>query len=94
MQNRIRLRVDYGDIKTGKSWNEIHGVCGYVGRSTGKFKIPILMYNKISWGGSTILDHCVVKIAFANKQLGGVLYCHPTYFKIESYDITIQAEKW
>jgi hypothetical protein len=78
-KNKIRIVVDYGDIETGKSWNEEFGVCGYVGRSTGKIKIPLLVYNKRSFGGGGILDSCIIKISTsAGKK---VLYQHEKYNK-------------
>jgi len=66
-----RIRVFYGDTKTGKCWNEEHDVIGYVGRSTGRIKIPLLIYDKRSIGGGAMLDHCIIKII--NK------YCKTLY---------------
>lgn len=80
-QNRTRIILDYGDTQTGKSWGEIHDVCGYVGRSTGSQKIPILVFNSRSYGGGAILTHCIVSIkTSAGKR---VLYQHPTYQPFE-----------
>lgn len=59
---RKRIRVYYGDIETGKCWNEEHDIFGYVGRSTGINKIPLLISNKRSFGGGALLDHCIIKI--------------------------------
>lgn len=74
---KIRLVLDFGDVKTGKSWGEVHNIKGYVGRSTGPIKVPILIYNARSLGGDAILDDCIVKIT-ASKG-GAVLYKHPKY---------------
>ncbi len=60
--NKKRIILDYGDTKTGRSWNEIYDITGYIGRSTGKIKIPLLIYNSRSIGGSSILDHCIIGI--------------------------------
>jgi hypothetical protein len=77
MANHIRIRVYYGDAKTGRDWDESYDVTGYVGRSTGKVKVPLLVYNSRSLGGTAILDHCIVKIVrTAGKSL---LYQHPNY---------------
>ena len=70
-----RIRLFYGDTKTGKSWNEENDVVGTVGRSTGSFKIPLLISKRTSSGGPAILDHCIVKII--NK--GSLLYQHPSF---------------
>ena len=69
-----RITVDYGDVKTGESWNECFDVTGYVGRSTGPVKVPLLVHNYRSMGGGSILDHCIISIRFANKKDGGFLY--------------------
>jgi hypothetical protein len=47
-----RIRIVYGDIETGKSWEECHDIEGKVGRSTGSIKIPLLIHNKRSRGGA------------------------------------------
>jgi len=78
-QNRTRLVLDYGDVITGKSWNEVYDVTGYIGRSTGTVKIPILLYNSRSIGGGAILDQCIIKISESKGKK--VLYQHPTYNK-------------
>jgi len=61
-QSSTRIVLDYGDVKTGKSWNEIYNVTGRIGRSTGNIKIPLLIYSKRSMGGMGILDHCIIGI--------------------------------
>jgi hypothetical protein len=75
----MRLTVDFGDTKTGKSWNEKHHVEGYIGKSTGEIKVPLLLFNVRSTGGDALLDNCVIRIAYSNKEKGGVLYRHPNY---------------
>ena len=44
------------------AWNEEHDIFGYVGRSTGENKIPLLVANFRSYGGGALLDHCIIKI--------------------------------
>ena len=75
--NNTRLVVDYGNIETGQSWGERYDICGYIGRSTGIDKIPLLIYNKRSLGGSCLLSHCIVKIMTSKGK--NVLYSHPNY---------------
>ena len=77
--NKTRIVLDYGDINTGKSWGEIHDITGYVGRSTGNVKIPILVYNKRSMGGGAILDSSIVRILTSIGKCE--LYKHPNYSK-------------
>jgi len=78
----VRLKLYYGDPETGVDWGESYDILGYIGRSTGDIKIPILVYNNKCYGGVSILDHCIVKIEHANKRKGGVLYQHENYHRI------------
>lgn len=75
--NRIRLHVSYGDAVTGKDWLEEFDITGYVGRSMGPVKVPLLIANRRSTGGGAMLDHCIVRI---RESAGGrILYQHPAY---------------
>lgn len=68
--NNTRIVVDYGDVKTGKSWGEQYGISGYVGRSNGTIKVPLLVHNSRSHGGGEMLDHCILTVkTSAGKQL-------------------------
>lgn len=53
--SRTRIVVGYG--KDGISWGETFDIRGYVGRSTGVTKIPLLVYNSRSLGGGHLLDN-------------------------------------
>ena len=70
-----RIRIFLGDKETGKDWNEFHDTIGYVGRSTGSSKIPLMIHNTRSTGGGAILDDCIVKITADKKTI----YQHPKY---------------
>ena len=70
-----RIRIFFGDRETGKDWNEFYDNIGYVGRSTGLIKIPLMIHNTRSTGGGAILDHCIVKITVDKKTV----YQHPKY---------------
>jgi len=74
--NRNRVHVSYGDVTTGRDWLE-ESTQGYIGRSTGSVKIPLLVHNARSSGGSALLDHCIVRIRMSAG--GKVLYQHPAY---------------
>lgn len=60
--NGTRIILDYGDIKTKKSWGEVYDISGYIGRSTGLIKIPILLNNSRSHGGGGILDNRILSV--------------------------------
>ena len=57
-----RIRLWYGDRKTGRSWDEEYNVTGRVGRTMGVIKIPILVYNKRCYGGTAILTGSIIRI--------------------------------
>jgi hypothetical protein len=75
---RSRLRLFLGDPETGRDWGE-EDYCsiGYIGRSTGRIKIPLCVYNRKSTGGPALLDDRIVKIM--DVQTKRVLYQHPNY---------------
>ena len=73
-----RVRVHYGDIKTGQCWNEEWDIDGYIGRSTGNIQIPLLVHNRRSLGGPGLLDHCIIRIT-TTQAPRRVLYEHPNY---------------
>lgn len=73
--NRERIRIFYGDAETGRDWCEMYDTIGYVGRSCGEKKIPLLIKQSNSLGGGAILDHCIVKITIDKT----VVYKHPKY---------------
>jgi len=74
--NRTRLHISLGDTETGKDWLEEFETHGYVGRSMGPIKVPLLVANRRSLGGGAILDHAIVRIRTSS---GRVLYQHPKY---------------
>lgn len=76
-KSRKRFRFYLGDSATGRAWGDVEE--GYLGRSMGPVKIPIVLANRRSMGGVGLLDHCVVRIEVANKKDGGVVWQHPMY---------------
>lgn len=78
--NHIRLRVHFGDVLTGCDYMDTYDVTGYIGRSTGSIKIPLLVYNARSMGGGGLLDNCLVKITESKGKR--VLYQHPNYHTV------------
>jgi hypothetical protein len=74
-----RIRIHYGhtgDVdctgkpcERGRDWLEESGTEGYVGRSTGTNKIPLMIHNSRCLGGSALLDHCILRITRAFSPL-------------------------
>jgi len=75
LNSNNRLRLFFGDVETGKDWNEEHDTIGYIRCSTGETPILLLINNKRSSSGGAILTHCIIKIIKGNK----VLYQNPKY---------------
>lgn len=94
---RIRLylgKTNPQEPDEGLDWMESCDVEGYVGRSIGPIKIPLLIPNSRSTGGPGILDHCIVRIRKTGKN-GVVLYEHPKYHRpdLKIQPISIFEEK-
>lgn len=70
-----RVRIFYGDAKTGRDWGEEYDVMGYIGKSTESVKIPLIVNNARSFGGSGVLDGNIVRITVDKKNI----YVHPKY---------------
>jgi len=77
LQDRRRVRVWYGDVLTGRSWDEENDVCGYIGKSGGSVKVPLLIHNSSSFGGGAILTDCIVKIVDTQSKV--VYYQHENF---------------
>lgn len=72
-----RVKLCYGDQKTGENWHEEMDIIGRIGRSTGRIKIPLLLATNRSWGGLAIHTDCILKITETQTKV--VLYQHPLY---------------
>ena len=65
-----KIQLFFGDIKTGKNWNEENDTIGTIGKSNGTVKIPLLIATKRSRGGGAISTDCIIGI----KQGKTILY--------------------
>ena len=59
---RFRIVLEYGDVKTGEVWMDATPNRGFIGRSMGPVKIPLLIRTNRSYGGEATLEHCIVRI--------------------------------
>ena len=75
--NRRHIRIWYGDTTTGRAWNEQYEVTGYVGRTCGDYKEPILLANKNSVGGPSLLFRSIVRVDDIGRHK--TLYQHPKF---------------
>jgi hypothetical protein len=79
-----RIHVHYGSTDPdaadlGTDWGGIYDHEGRVGCSWGPKRIPLLLARRDSVSGGGMLDHCIVRIRYANQADGGDLYRHPNY---------------
>jgi hypothetical protein len=85
LRNRfeIRLRFGYGDTKDGRDWGEQCDTTGYIGRSSGTIKVPLLLSKITSHDGGSLLDHCIVRIESKRRKDHDFteVYRHPKYHK-------------
>ncbi len=82
-----RVRIWYGD-ETGRSWNEESDVTGYISRSTGDIKSPILINNSRSYSGDSLLDDCIIRIDDIKQKR--TLYKHKN-FHVEKMEVEIES---
>jgi len=80
--NKKRVKLFYGDIETGKNWNEENDTFGTIGKSTGIVQIPLLIKTTRSYGGGAILTDCIIGI----KEGKNILY-KADNFKTDLYTI-------
>src|SRR5690606_5877900 len=75
-RSQQRVRLWYGNPETGKAWLEEHDVMGYIGRSTGEQKVPLLVCRSNSTGGYQINTENIVRV---DTTRGVRLYRHPAF---------------
>lgn len=92
--NHRRYRVWYGDIETGRSWNEENDVTGKISSSTGDVALLILVHNARSFGGGALLDSAIIRIDEIDTKT--TLYKHDNFhvdLVLNNADKTIVMEK-
>jgi len=76
-----RLLFCFGDADTGRDWGEENDTTGYIGRSTGDIKIPLLIAKKSDNDGGGFLDNCIVRIEKNSANGYKEIYRHAKYHK-------------
>lgn len=79
-RKEYRLEISLGDQETGLAWGDVNS--GYIGRSTGSVKIPLLVHNRRCFGGGALLDNRIIRIREARGKR--ILYQHPNYHTVET----------
>lgn len=74
-KSKLRIRMSLGNKDTGRDWLESEDVTGWISRSCGPVKAPILLAKRSSTGGPAILDHCIVFLRTPHN----ILWMHPKY---------------
>jgi hypothetical protein len=84
--SNTRIRIHFGDPTTGKLWGDTE--IGYVRNSIGpEVKVPIIVHNTTSIGGSVINTDNIVRIEFANKKDGDVIFeARPLAFEVVNFE--------
>lgn len=77
-----RVRLWYGNISSGRAWGDCEE--GKLGRSGGAVQVPTITTHRKCLGGREVLTHCIVKVEYANKQRGGVLWTHPDFKRADA----------
>ena len=78
-QNRTRLHISLGETASGRDWLEEFETHGYVGRSMGPVKVPLLVANTRSLGGGAILDigyHAIDMVHFLTNAPLQTISCN------------------
>lgn len=92
----LLVRLMLGDPETGKVWLEENDVVGFIGRSTGTQKVPLMVEALLrsptevvnDHGGPQLLDHCILRVI--NCLTGHDLYRHP---KLQVPQLTLEPYK-
>ena len=73
---KTRIRFRYGD-DDGQDWGDSCDMEGYIGRSCGQCKVPLVIFNSRCDGGPAILDDRIIRIETTKGKR--LLYQHPAY---------------
>jgi hypothetical protein len=92
-RQKRRVRVWYGDGKTGESWFEDFETTGYIGRSCGDFKVPLIVSNSRSWGGGALSVGSVIRVDDIKTRK--TLWKVPNYYdKLELFHVKGNKLPW
>ena len=87
-RNKTRVRLFFGDLFTGEDWLEEFYTIGYIGRSSGIYKVPLLLSKENSNSGGAILTNRIVRITIDKQEV----YRNKNY-KMPSFEIKENVEE-
>lgn len=77
LAQRVRCRIWYGNTETGLAWPDEYDVTGYIGRSTGTRRVPLMIHDTTSIGGGALMTAKILRIdVIWSRQ---TLYKHPLF---------------
>ncbi len=81
----------YGDPAIGRDWMDDCDVCGFIGRSGGPVKVPLLLKSRRSTGGPALLEDRILRIIVKG---GGRLrtWTHHNYMKPDLAVVHVPGE--
>lgn len=93
IQSGERVRLFYGDARTGRDYGEEYWIMGRIGRSTGQVRVPLIINNVRSWGGPAILTGSIVRITVDKRNV----YVHPHYqckVEVKGNTVYLNGSEW
>lgn len=72
-----RIRIWYGNVATGRAWNNTFNVAGYLGSTTKRLQEPVIRALKSAAEGQIVNAAQIVRIDMV--ETGETLYRHPKF---------------
>lgn len=73
----LRLRIWYGNVQTGRAWNDTFNVKGYIARTAARYPQPLLVQFKSSIEGEVLSTSKIVRIDIVES--GETVYAHENF---------------
>lgn len=89
-----RVRIWYGNVQTGRAWNDTYNVSGYIGRTADRYPRPAVMGFKSSLEGDVIHTSKIVRIDIV--ETGETVYAHESFHVVafSSLANARESEHW
>jgi hypothetical protein len=76
---RYYVWMRLGDRNTGRDWMDQWDLTGFIGRSTGPIRIPLLLATSRSMGGGGVMSDSIVRIVVNDRRGRRHEWKHPLY---------------